>query len=333
MSENRFVLTRENFRCAFHPGETLREALEEKEMSVKEFAVRADKPEKTVAAVLAGRSSVTPDMAVAFENVLGIPMSYWLNAQASYDGFRARQRKEEKLRESGEWLRNFPMEEIRRLGWIGSMKETGIEEGDFYTFLGVSSRKAWKEYYIDRKLKVSFSCSLEGASDPYALSVWLRKGEVDAWKLETLQKFSRKRLKSSLLELRKTVRTPSGDLFSSVRDFLLRVGVRTVLTPCLESCRINGAVRWMGQTPLIQLSDLCMDSGLFEFTLFHEIGHILLHGKKSVFMEEKTFIDADREREEEASMFAAQMLLSAAEDPGSVAEALSVRFRSALETY
>ena len=48
-----------------HPGQTLIYKIQELEMSVKEFAIRASKPEKTIIAVIKGDSSITPDMAVA----------------------------------------------------------------------------------------------------------------------------------------------------------------------------------------------------------------------------------------------------------------------------
>ena len=76
---------------AFHPGGTLREKLEEMEMSVKEFALRTSKPEKTIKAVLNGVSSLTPDMSIAFEQVTGIPARMWLNLQRNFDEYNARQ--------------------------------------------------------------------------------------------------------------------------------------------------------------------------------------------------------------------------------------------------
>ena len=67
-------------------------------MSVKEFAIRTDKPEKTINAVLKGDSSVTPDMAVAFEIVTGIPASFWMNKQQNYNEYVARKKREEALK-------------------------------------------------------------------------------------------------------------------------------------------------------------------------------------------------------------------------------------------
>lgn len=63
-------------QIAFHPGETLSEKLEELGMGPKEFALRTRKPEKTVIAIMNAQSSITPEMAVTFENVLKIPAHF-----------------------------------------------------------------------------------------------------------------------------------------------------------------------------------------------------------------------------------------------------------------
>lgn len=72
-----------------HPGETLEEKLAELGMDFKEFALRTGKPERTIFAILKGESSITPDMAALFENVLKIPARYWLKGQRNYDEYKA----------------------------------------------------------------------------------------------------------------------------------------------------------------------------------------------------------------------------------------------------
>ena len=81
-------------RVAYHPGVTLAEKLEELGMSVKEFALRVTKPEKTIIAVLKGSSALTPDMAVAFESVTGIPAHFWMQKQQKYNEYVARLKRE-----------------------------------------------------------------------------------------------------------------------------------------------------------------------------------------------------------------------------------------------
>ena len=61
-----------NSDVVFHPGETLREKLEELKVKPMEFAIRTGKPEKTISNVLNGKSSITPDMAVLFLSLIHI---------------------------------------------------------------------------------------------------------------------------------------------------------------------------------------------------------------------------------------------------------------------
>ena len=38
-------------------------------------------------------------------------------------------------------------------------------------------------------------------------------------------------------------------------------------------------------------------NNIFWFTFFHELGHILLHGKKDIFLEDIEYADKQREKE------------------------------------
>ena len=68
-----------------HPGTTLDEKLKEMGLSVKEFAGLISQPEETVNAIIKGDSSITQELAVAFENVTKIPANLWINRQRNYD--------------------------------------------------------------------------------------------------------------------------------------------------------------------------------------------------------------------------------------------------------
>ena len=85
---------------AVHPGETLREKLEETGMTPKEFAIRTGKPVKTISEVLNGKSSITTDMAVQFEKVLGIPANFWTKKQANYNEFAAREKQKNEIKQT-----------------------------------------------------------------------------------------------------------------------------------------------------------------------------------------------------------------------------------------
>jgi Zn-dependent peptidase ImmA (M78 family) len=72
-------------------------------------------------------------------------------------------------------------------------------------------------------------------------------------------------------------------------------------------CPINGAVRWLSPSKaLIQLSFRYLSDDIFWFTFFHECGHIALHGKKILFLEEKGMTE---EHEHEANEFSRNRLI------------------------
>ncbi len=101
-----------------HPGESLGEKLEEMQMGPKEFALRTAKPEKTIIAILKGKSSITPDMAVQFENVTKIPAHFWMNHQRSYDEYIAREKNMKIIELSSSWAKKFPLKEMINKSWL-----------------------------------------------------------------------------------------------------------------------------------------------------------------------------------------------------------------------
>jgi addiction module HigA family antidote len=71
----------------FHPASTLKEKLEEMGMSTHEFALNTGMPEDTILSILREESSITPEMAILFDNITGIPAKFWINKQIRYDEY------------------------------------------------------------------------------------------------------------------------------------------------------------------------------------------------------------------------------------------------------
>ena len=293
----------------YHPGETLDEKLQEMGMGVKEFATRVSKPEKTIIAVLKGKSSITPDMAVAFEMVTKIPAHMWLRHQKSYDEFIARKKREKTLKDGLRWAKKFLYAEISSLGWFSGITDAQGDERNIVdtlcTFFAVSSPKGWEDFYLNQRLRVAFSITLAEACDPYALSAWLRQGEIQAGEISIETKYTAKLLRSILndvVEIRKAEASNYQELLASL---LGNSGVKLVFTETLSSAPVKGCARYIYGIPCIQLAKKFESEDDFWNTLFHEIGHILLHGKKDIFMENVNYGDKDPEKEKEADEFAA----------------------------
>ena len=66
------------------PGATIKEQLNEKGMSQREFAARMDMSEKHISKLINGEVQLTPEVAVRLEVVLGVPAKFWNNLEAVY---------------------------------------------------------------------------------------------------------------------------------------------------------------------------------------------------------------------------------------------------------
>lgn len=296
---------------AFHPGTTLREKLDEMGMGVKEFAVRTSKPEKTINAVLMGDSSLTPDMAVAFEQITRIPAHMWLNLQRNYDEYMARQKREAILNDEDTiaWAKCFPYSVMAKSGWVPATRSIGEKIKNLLSFFNITTAKAWTNLFMNQALKSEFRLSLSGTKDPHAISAWLRQGEILADNMITNNSYSAERLKEELPQMLKLVQSQPDDFDAQLKESCSNAGVKLIYISHITHAPVNGCARWIGNTPCIQMTDRQKRNDVFWFSFFHEIGHVLLHGKKDVFLEDMEIQNQQKDKESEADRFASNILL------------------------
>ncbi|MCK9628935.1 MAG: ImmA/IrrE family metallo-endopeptidase [Bacteroidales bacterium] len=304
MATNQYIPT-----IVFHPAETLREKLEEMGMGIKEFALRTGKPEKTIIAVLNEESSLTPEMAVLFENVTKIPANFWINKQARYNEYIARKRYAEAIAEAEEWAKKFPYAEMVKHNWIPPTRNIEGKTINLLAYFGVASHRAWEKLYMESKLKVAAYTSLKHTHEPHAISAWLRKGELQAKEIG-VPAFDSKQLKANIPAMRKLMVEQPVNFFEQLQLLCFEAGVILLFTPKLPKVPLSGSTRWINENPLIQLTARYGQNDRFWFTFFHELGHIILHGKKYISLENIDFSAADPEKEQAAHDFAVKHTFS-----------------------
>ena len=74
-----------NVLAAVHPGEYLRELLEELELSQSAFARNVGVSTMRISHIVNGKRPVTAEMALLFGKAFGQTPQYWLNLQTDYD--------------------------------------------------------------------------------------------------------------------------------------------------------------------------------------------------------------------------------------------------------
>ena len=103
-------------------------------------------------------------------------------------------------------------------------------------------------------------------------------------------------------------------VFTNYLGIFAKCGIKLIFTECLPKAPISGATRWIQNVPCIQLSGRYKTQDRFWFNFFHEIGHILLHGKKEIFLEDIEYSTYQKEKEDEADKFASETLLDSKQE-------------------
>ncbi len=296
------------------PGDTIQETIDNLGMNQNELAERLGKNIKNVNQIIKGKEPITSDTAIALEKVLGVPADFWLERERQYRRELTEIMFDEYLEQCKEWIKDFPTSVMAKLGWIPKADDSIELIKVVLRYFSIASPEQWEQIYIKDAKSVAFRMSLKHTNEPQAISAWLRKGEIDARELK-LKEFSKDTFKNALDEIKSISYKQPGNFKERLQEICSESGVALVYTPNLPKATISGAARWIFDTtiPLIQLSGRYKSNDHFWFTFFHEAGHILLHGKKDIFLEEVEGAKLDEAKEEEADMFARKILLENAE--------------------
>jgi HTH-type transcriptional regulator/antitoxin HigA len=291
---------------AVPPGETLRELLEEQGLSQRDLARRADLSPKHVNKLLQGLVPLSADVAVRLERVTGTPARIWNRLEADYRSDLERIRAQRELSVDVMWLRDFPVAELVKRDILPAEpadKASRLEQ--LLAFFGVATVGAWQEVYGN--LACAFRTTKAYEAEPGALAAWLRLGEIAARDIYC-EPYDHKRLQEALPSLRALTRESAEVFIKSMRAICAACGVAVVFVPELRGSRASGVARWL--TPakaLIQLSFRYRTDDHLWFTFFHEIAHILRHGKTDMWIEATS--SPDNPREAEADRFSRDILI------------------------
>jgi HTH-type transcriptional regulator/antitoxin HigA len=287
------------------PGWVLEEMLEAHEMSHAEFARRCGRSAKLVSEIISGKAPIEPETALQFERVLGMDARVWLNIESSYRLHRAREDEREVLAEEVEWSRQFPVNELVGRGAITRPRDELDCVRKLLAFFGVASVDAWTVRFAGASVSYRHSPSFESSTP--ALATWLRLGELKAEQQECAQ-YDRARFVAALRAIRELTTQKIEDFLPEMTALCNDAGVAFVVVQPMSKTALSGAARWL--TPrkaLIQQSVRHLSNDHFWFTFFHEAAHLLLHSRKSVFVDEKT--KDGNAIEQEANGWAANFLV------------------------
>jgi len=297
---------------AIPPGEYLEEVIAELDMSKDDLARRMRRPPAKLSAVFKGDKAITPDTALQLEKVVGVPAHIWLGLEAEYRLTLARHQSVEeleRLRDESKLTTAYCYNQLAKLGAVTRTTKPLVRVAELQRFFGVASLTAIPEV---RRYQAAFRQGAAGRHrrSPEALSAWLRLGEIEARKLSCAA-FDRKRLEGSIPTLRAMTMQAPETFLPALSSLLAASGVALVICPHFIGTRVHGATFWLSRSKAVLMITIRGAwADVFWFSLFHELGHVLLHGRQDVILEYDDADPARKEREDEADRLAGDSLIS-----------------------
>jgi hypothetical protein len=258
--------------------------------------------------LLSGTTVIDERMAAALAGALGGSPAFWHRRQDSYERSLSRAAEAIPAERVASWLRQIPVSDMASAGWIPEARNRGERLRSCMAYFGVANPDEWERRYATFSGYVAFRTSPSFESKRGALSAWLRQAEIEATMMPCAP-WNRASLEGRLDELRVLTKAKNPSYFlPHLREICASAGVAAVVLRAPSGCRASGAARFIARSlAMIVLSFRYLSEDHFWFTVFHEIGHLLLHGRSNTFVDDDALSTDDREVA--ANRFAASTLV------------------------
>ena len=238
------------------PGWTIREQLEMRRMTQKEFAVRMEMSQKHISQLINGEVRLMPEIAKRLEAILGVPASFWNNLEAYYQ--------ERVIQAQEEISKKIPYAEIVKLGWITATRKAADRVKNLRRYFEVARLKVLKKLGMPqiayRKLGKNNNEDFD-----YVLATWVQKARLLARDIE-VSPINLQKLSACIQDIRQLT-TEAPENFCPALE--------KMLSECGKGSFLHGASFIDGKKIILALTVRGSYADRFWFSLFHELGHIL----------------------------------------------------------
>jgi len=288
------------FDFAPQPGRMLQRELDEHSISQAQLAARTGLSTKHINLVIKGTAAMSPEVAVTLEQVLGSPAETWLRMEAAYQTHQARAERREALAGFVGWAAAFPSQILIDRKVIEAADNGPQIAGKLLQFFGVASPAAYEKTWLEPQ--ASYKRSQLHTIDSNLTALWIRLSELHAsTKIKNAPPFDGEKLRAAAGAIPKLTVKKIDTAFRDAQALLLDAGVVLVFVPEIPSTRISGVSRWMNGTPMIAVTSRYKSLDGLWFTILHEIAHVLLHPKRSTFVDDGFKADDDADLQEAAA--------------------------------
>ena len=286
------------------PGVTIKEQLDDRGMTQKEFAKRMGMSEKHISRLINGEVHLTPDAAERLALVLGIPASFWNKLEAIYQEKLAKVQKENELEEEKELAKKYPYHKMAEAGMVSATNIWEEKVVNLCKFFEVSNLKLLQNREL---MPIACRKLSDTEKSTYIMLTLAQYAKIQARDIEVAP-FCADTLKEKLKEVRALTMHETMDFSKELADILKACGVALVYLPQIKGSFLHGITFYDNNTNTIVLGISMRGkyADRFWFSLFHEVSHIL---QGHIYQKE----GASENDERNADKMAAEILIPSAE--------------------
>ena len=265
-------MVRSRSYIATPPGMTIREQLNDRGMSQKEFAARMGMSQKHISKLINGEVQLTPETAIRLEVVLGVPAQFWNNLEAIYREKVIKAEAENKMDADAEIARQFPYSEMAKYGWVPKTRDAKKKVVFLRRYFEVVELS-----FLENEQITKIACrrlAITKKSD-LALIAWAQEAKIKAREIQT-GSIDIKGLLTSIPEIRKMTVFKPVEFCPKLKSMLAEYGIALIFLPHLKGSFLQGASFMDGNKIVVGITARGKDADKFWFSLFHELAHIVL---------------------------------------------------------
>jgi HTH-type transcriptional regulator/antitoxin HigA len=283
------------------PGNTINDILQEQKLSLSGFAQKMNTTTEYIENLILGNITITNTVASQLAQTLGSSQEFWIRREKQYREAAERL----KMEEGAAWLKELPVADMIKNGWIENAKD---KVSECLKFFGVPDVRSWRSEYANLVQESAFRTSTTFSSEFGSVATWLRRGEVLGSDIKC-KNWNEKLFAEKLPAIKSLTRKKNPkDFLPELVKLCADCGVAVVIAKTPNGCRASGATRFIADNKaLLLLSFRYLSDDHFWFTFFHEAGHLVLHNKKKVFIETDSKTASNEEAE--ANAFAGEILI------------------------
>lgn len=258
-----------------HPGETIKEILEEISMKQEELAIRTGFSPKHVSEVINGKKGISPSFAKSLEYVFGMPASFWINLQGIYDKEILEYKEKEGIEKEEIDIAKTLVPLIK----YAENKKIFVSSGDIVTdviklrkFCNVNNLKNISELM---GTQIAFRKSQTIKTNVYVLYMWLKICKTIAEKEPIETEYSRENLVQNLCQIKSCMFLEINEAINKLKEIFSECGIVFQVVENFKGAPVQGFISSYNNKVILSMTIRGSFADIFWFTLFHEIGHLL----------------------------------------------------------